>query len=170
MILTSHAITGAAVASFFPNHPVMAFSIAFVSHFALDAIPHSQYEILSDSFNSENYVNLTFNKLLFLDFLKVGTDGIFGLTLGLLLFSNPQTFWVILGGSIFAILPDFLLFVCLKFPYRPLVILKKFHTWIHFNRHLDRKSFLGFFSQIIFVLIVVFITKYIHYKFGFYLF
>jgi hypothetical protein len=33
MILTTHAITGAAVASVFPNNPALGFVAGFASHF-----------------------------------------------------------------------------------------------------------------------------------------
>jgi hypothetical protein len=39
MILTTHAVVGAALASFVPSHPVTAFAMGFASHFVLDAIP-----------------------------------------------------------------------------------------------------------------------------------
>jgi hypothetical protein len=40
MILSTHAIVGAAIASFLPSHPTIAFVLGFGSHFVLDAIPH----------------------------------------------------------------------------------------------------------------------------------
>jgi hypothetical protein len=49
MILTTHAIVGAARASFMPSHPAAAFVVGFASHFALDAIPHVDYPIKSRS-------------------------------------------------------------------------------------------------------------------------
>ncbi|MFC1649445.1 hypothetical protein ACFL2C_01870 [Patescibacteria group bacterium] len=39
MLVTTHAITGAAISSIVPN-PIMSVPIAFGSHFVLDAIPH----------------------------------------------------------------------------------------------------------------------------------
>jgi hypothetical protein len=39
MILSTHAIVGAAIASFLPSHPTAAFVLGFASHFVLDAIP-----------------------------------------------------------------------------------------------------------------------------------
>jgi hypothetical protein len=39
MILSTHAIVGAAIASFLPSHPTTAFVLGFGSHFVLDAIP-----------------------------------------------------------------------------------------------------------------------------------
>ena len=38
MILSTHAVVGAALASFVPSHPFAAFVIGFASHFALDTI------------------------------------------------------------------------------------------------------------------------------------
>jgi hypothetical protein len=38
MILSTHAVVGAALASFVPSHPFAAFMIGFASHFALDTI------------------------------------------------------------------------------------------------------------------------------------
>jgi hypothetical protein len=43
MILTTHAVVGAALASFVPEHPAVAFVVGFGSHFILDAIPHVDY-------------------------------------------------------------------------------------------------------------------------------
>ena len=43
MVLTSHAIVGAALANMFPNEPILGFGLAFASHFVLDMIPHHQY-------------------------------------------------------------------------------------------------------------------------------
>ena len=49
MTLTTHAIFGAGLASLMPEHPVAAFIAGFASHFVLDAIPHWDYAILSES-------------------------------------------------------------------------------------------------------------------------
>jgi hypothetical protein len=51
MILTTHAVVGAALATFLPSHPVIAFAVGFASHFVLDAIPHVDYPIKSRSVN-----------------------------------------------------------------------------------------------------------------------
>jgi hypothetical protein len=51
LTLTTHAIVGAAIASVIPAHPFFAIAAAFASHFLLDAIPHWDYPIRSDSVN-----------------------------------------------------------------------------------------------------------------------
>jgi len=48
MILTTHAIVGAALASFLSSHPAAAFVAGFASHFVLDAIPHVDYPIIGE--------------------------------------------------------------------------------------------------------------------------
>ena len=44
MILTIHAVAGAAVANQF-NNKLIAWILAFLSHFLLDAIPHKDYDL-----------------------------------------------------------------------------------------------------------------------------
>ena len=44
MTLTTHALVGAAAASFFPESPWLAFSAGVASHLAADAIPHWDYK------------------------------------------------------------------------------------------------------------------------------
>lgn len=47
MTLTTHAVVGAAAASFFPAHPYAAFAAGFASHFVIDALPHWDYVLRS---------------------------------------------------------------------------------------------------------------------------
>jgi hypothetical protein len=51
MVLSTHAIVGAAISSFITSQPAAAFVLGFASHFALDAIPHWDYPIKSSSVN-----------------------------------------------------------------------------------------------------------------------
>jgi hypothetical protein len=51
MILTTHAVVGAVLASFVPSYSATAFALGFASHFILDAIPHVDYPIKSRSVN-----------------------------------------------------------------------------------------------------------------------
>jgi hypothetical protein len=64
MILTTHAIVGAALASFLPSHPAAAFVVGFASHFALDAIPHVDYPIKSRSVNPKVGAPMAFDRAL----------------------------------------------------------------------------------------------------------
>jgi len=67
MILSTHAIVGAALASFLPSHPAAAFVAGFASHFALDAIPHVDYLIKSRSVNPRIGAPMAFDRALLQD-------------------------------------------------------------------------------------------------------
>jgi hypothetical protein len=67
MILCTHAVVGAALASFVPSHPAAAFAIGFASHFVLDAIPHWDYSIKSRSINPMIGAPIVFDSALLQD-------------------------------------------------------------------------------------------------------
>jgi hypothetical protein len=79
MILTTHAVVGAALASFVPSHPAAAFVLGFASHFILDAIPHVDYPIKSRSVNPKIGAPMAFDRALLQDAVTIGSDGLFGL-------------------------------------------------------------------------------------------
>jgi hypothetical protein len=76
MILSTHAVVGAALATFVPSHPVAAFMMGFASHFALDAIPHWDYPIKSRSVNPRIGAPMVFDNALLQDALSIGFDGL----------------------------------------------------------------------------------------------
>jgi Zn-dependent protease with chaperone function len=131
MILCTHAIAGAALASFVPSHPVTAFVAGFASHFILDAIPHWDYPIRSRSVNPRIGAPMTYDGALLRDMLSIGSDGVLGIVLAVFLFASPTNFWAILLGAIGAMLPDPLQFVYTRLPYEPLRTLQRFHCWAH---------------------------------------
>src|ERR1700747_2768240 len=94
MILSTHAIVGAAIASFLPSNPTIAFVLGFGSHFVLDAIPHWDYPISSASVNPKIGAPLTFDRALLRDVVVIGSDG-----LPLLLFASSDGLWSILLGA-----------------------------------------------------------------------
>jgi hypothetical protein len=63
-ILSTHAIVGAAIASFLPSHPTTAFVLGFGSHFVLDAIPHWDCPIRSASVNPKIGAPVAFDRAL----------------------------------------------------------------------------------------------------------
>jgi hypothetical protein len=93
MILTTHAVVGAALASFVPSHPAVAFVLGFGSHFILDAIPHVDYPIRSRSVNPKFGAPMAFDRALLQDVVTIGSDGLFGLVAALFLFSSATNFW-----------------------------------------------------------------------------
>jgi hypothetical protein len=161
MILTTHAIVGAALASFMPSHPAAAFVVGFASHFALDAIPHVDYPIKSRSVNPRIGAPMAFDRALLQDAVTIGFDGLFGTMAALFLFSSSANFWAILMGAIGAMLPDPLQFVHSRLPHEPLRTLQRFHRWAHSKKQI-KDAFLGVGSQAAFVASVIVLTAAIH--------
>jgi hypothetical protein len=148
MILSTHAVVGAALASLMPSHPVAAFVVGFASHFVIDAIPHWDYPVRSISFGvgARNNVRMTAARIR--DLAVIGFDGLAGLVLAIAIFGTEANLVAVLAGAVGAMLPDPLKFADSLYPSAPLTTLDRFHTWIHSNRKLDWP--LGVSSQIVF--------------------
>jgi len=141
MILCTHAIVGGAVASLFPNHPVLVAVAGFASHFAIDSIPHWDYPLqtISTGPDADNR-HLALDHRLILDLMLIGFDACAGLAIAIWLFATPETpamIGAILLGGLAAILPDPLQFVHSLYPHEPLKSLQRFHQWIHSRRKLS---------------------------------
>jgi hypothetical protein len=137
MILCTHAVVGAALASFVPSHPAAAFAIGFASHFVLDAIPHWDYSIKSRSINPMIGAPIVFDSALLQDAVTIGFDGLVGIIVALLLFGSSASQWAILLGAIGAMLPDPLQFVHARLPREPLRTLQRFHRWAHSDKKIN---------------------------------
>jgi hypothetical protein len=161
MILTTHAVVGAALASFVPSHPAAAFVLGFGSHFILDAIPHVDYPIRSRSVNPKIGAPMRFDRALLEDVLAIGSDGLFGMLISLLLFSTPGNLWAVLMGAVGAMLPDPLQFAFTRWPHEPLRTLQRFHRWAHSKMKIDNVA-LGVSTQAAFVALVVGLTAAVH--------
>ena len=163
MILSTHAIVGAAIASFLPSHPTTAFVLGFASHFVLDAIPHWDYPIRSGSVNPRIGASVTFDRALLRDVVVIGSDGLLGILGALLLFASPDGLWSILLGAFGAMLPDPLQTIHAHLPHEPLRTLQRFHRWIHTNKEIKNDIILGVGSQIALVAVMVGLTMVGHY-------
>ncbi len=161
MILTTHAIVGAAVASFLPSHPAFAGLAAFGSHFAIDAIPHRDYSLHSFSLYPD-LPKVAGPHALLRDAVWVGLDALVGILLAMGLWSSEKTAPVILLGAIAGILPDPLQVVYSIFPYEPLRTLQRFHCWSHTNRRLDDRIVSSVLSQAAFALAVIAVAMFLH--------
>jgi hypothetical protein len=137
MILCTHAVVGAALASFVPSHPAAAFAIGFASHFVLDAIPHWDYSIKSRSINPMIGAPIVFDSALLQDAVTIGFDGLVGIIVALFLFGSSASQWAILLGAIGAMLPDPLQFVHARLPREPLRTLQRFHRWAHSDKKIN---------------------------------
>jgi hypothetical protein len=151
MILSTHALVGAALANLFPSHPGVAFAVGFASHFALDAIPHADYPIRSASVDPKIGAPLRFDRALLHDAITIGADGTLGLVCAFLLFASTANQWAILLGAVGAMLPDAFQFLYLRFPHEPLRTLQRFHRWAHTRVDIKDRVVLAVASQALLV-------------------
>lgn len=123
MILTTHAISGAAIGKNIDNvWAIIALSL--LMHFVLDSFRHGEYV---ESFDKKVAIRNTW--------WKVGLDLFSGLfIIFVLIFWNSFDFIKtrnILIGSFFSMFPDLLTFLYWKFNFNFLEKIYHFHSWIH---------------------------------------
>lgn len=145
MTLATHAIAGAALATTMPTRPVLVFAAGFASHFLLDAIPHWDYPLDNGMF---------VGRPVYLDLIKIAGDGLLGLVVSWLLFHS----WVGMIAALGAILPDALQFAYFKLRGPILTPLQRFHMWIHTDHRLKNRPMVGVFSQVLLVILIVWLT------------
>lgn len=160
MILSVHAVFGAAVASLVPAHPVLGFGLGFVSHLALDMIPHRDYDLISIKSTPDSKMQLVddiYKKArLARDMMLVSFDAFAGLVLSFLFFFNPIHPGIFLSGALGALLPDFLTFLYLILRHKPLALFFNFHaSLIHSQVVLKLNQFTGVFLQFCTVAILI---------------
>lgn len=163
MTLATHAVVGAAVASIVPDQPLLAFALAFASHFVVDAIPHWHYPVATIEHDKKNPLNndMRINKQFPFDLMKIGFDALLGIALAYLFFQPLHEPWKIsiLIGALAGILPDPLSFVYWKFRHEPMLSLQRFHMWAHAKTTLDDNAVLGVSLQIILIFVAVFLAE-----------
>ncbi|MCL4405044.1 hypothetical protein M1295_00475 [Patescibacteria group bacterium] len=162
MILATHAIVGAAVGRLFDN-PWLSLAAGYLSHYALDAIPHSQYHLVSQVSEDSNPLDddIVIDRRFLGDLILIGTDCIGGFLLALFIFQgglgyNAATI-SLLAGAAGGVLPDFLQFLYFKIKVEPLTALQKIHNKIHAQKELH--GFTGAASQIAIAVIAIIISK-----------
>lgn len=142
MTLTTHAVVGAAIVGLVPAHPEIGLTLAFASHFVLDAIPHWDYKTYD-----ERGLKLT----------RIVVDGFLGMLLASIFFAYPEKSWIPLLGAVVSVIPDIFwlkklenLFIIKKF--------QQFHNWIHVNKTI-KNLFVGVGSQIVLTLAVILFAR-----------
>ncbi|MBI1960777.1 MAG: hypothetical protein HYS43_00660 [Candidatus Liptonbacteria bacterium] len=140
MTLATHAVVGAAAASFFPTSPVLAAGAAFASHFLIDAIPHGHYGPRSLRKGANRLDDdMPFGKSFLIDLLLIGTDFTIGIAFVFFIFQNTFGGVMIpLIGALAGVLPDFLQFAYWKTRREPLTSFQRFHLWSHTKREMSR--------------------------------
>jgi hypothetical protein len=162
LLLSTHAVVGAAIGSLLPSHPVAAALLGFASHFPLDAIPHWDYPIRSAFVNPAVGGRLKRDRALMLDAVTIGADALLGLVGSALLFATPTGMSAVMLGACGAILPDPLQFVHAHFPREPFRSLQRFHRWMHTKKPMRRQVAWGIVSQVMLVVMVVALAKAAH--------
>ncbi|MBU6141502.1 hypothetical protein KGO95_00080 [Patescibacteria group bacterium] len=153
MILATHAIIGGAIGKFFPNDPILAFTLGFASHFVADAIPHWHYPLFSAKIDRNDPMknDMLINKWFIVDLFNIGVDCLLGIIVAVV-FLHPQaaidsSLISILAGALGAVVPDALQFVFWKLPDRVLRALQRFHLWIHSKTDIDAYHLSGIAMQ-----------------------
>lgn len=159
MILTPHILIGVAIGYRFENYFVI-FGLSFLSHFALDAIPHWEYQIA----NTQKNIRLNKTKLRselhkikkngtqLTKFHKIFADLIFGILLAIVSIyfitgQMPNLLFVATGifGSLF---PDGFSLLYFNYDFGYTESFTVCHFWIHCSQ------ILGFFSGLIINILV----------------
>lgn len=119
MILTTHALTGAAIGKYVAN-PWLTVGLSLFFHYLLDTLRHGEY-LNKQSFRKDSW--------------RVVTDisaALFVLCIAIFFsdFSNSTIFNILLG-TFFSMFPDLITFLYWKFNFGFLQPLFDFHHWIH---------------------------------------
>lgn len=143
MILSSHIIVATAAALPLAAMPItdsnaaIIFIAAFCSHYALDLIPHWDYNLSSikTCYRGEKNGYIKKDKIK-IDFIKMAFDGLFGILVSSIIISlSPISIsdkiialFIITPASI---LPDFIETIYIFFKKQPISFLHKIHLFFH---------------------------------------
>lgn len=144
MLLTPHTLVGAAIGAS-TNNLVSVIILAFLSHFILDALPHTDWALWHNHGDFEPELK---------DYILVGCDFLLSAGLITYLWYNSGRDNLILVGAIFAAIPDFIDVVPFwnKF-LRKLPVFSQLH-WLHEKIHFRLKPkywYWGVVTQLIII-------------------
>ena len=113
MVLSTHVITGGAVATLAPGNPALGFILGFASHFLLDSIPHWDYVLASKktSGNDPLDTSMDMGKDFIRDLFVMGFDFLIGMIVVYSLLYSDSLRFTLMAGIIGGVLPDFLQFM-----------------------------------------------------------
>ncbi len=146
MILSTHAVLGAAVARLFPHNPVLGFFLGFISHFVFDAIPHWDYSLRSEVLgDKKEIVDMRWGKDFLFDIFRLGLDFAAGVGIVFIFFPlhGGKDLASLLAGLMGGVLPDALQFFYFKIKKEPLSSLQRFHKFIQSKLTLKHQPRLG---------------------------
>ena len=153
MILTVHALAGAASGSFGSQSYPIAALLGFLSHLVLDVFPHAEYKI-------ENLKKGNIDKKFFGDLSRVFLDALIGLSLVAYLSWGKEDFLYIMTGVVFGIFPDFMSFLGFIFKNEFFKKFMNFHEKIHVFKYKNVWPPLRVLSQVfIFILAIIILAS-----------
>ena len=161
MTLATHGVVGALVAQSLAWNPALAVPVAFLSHFALDAIPHWDYKLHSvgGDYNDSMSWTFSYGGSFIKDGLKVGFDFLVGVILTYIIFMilGVHMSWVTWVGLVMAVSPDFFHFIYGHFPNKAIELLQRFHKLAHAKIKIEGRPVLGIGLQALLISAVVFV-------------
>ncbi len=165
MTLATHGVVGSLVAQSLAWNPALAVPVAFLSHFALDAIPHWDYKLHSvgGDYNDSMTWTFSYGYSFIKDGLKVGFDFLIGVILSVVIFKilGVQMSWVGWVGLVIAVSPDFFHFIYGHFPNKAIGLLQRFHKLAHSKIKIESRPALGVGLQALLVGVFVFVFSWI---------
>jgi hypothetical protein len=144
MTATNHGLVGSTIAITLHNYPVLAITIAVISHFLLDSIPH---------FGDDNMdlKGSKFKKILSLDAIIAVISTL------ILALVWQQYFFLVIFCAFAAASPDlmWIYYVYINPKLRLVHKIPRFHTWIQWSQtpkgaYIEVMWFLGLFSGLIY--------------------
>jgi len=160
MILTTHAIIGAAIANAFPYEPHIGLPLSLASHYIIDILPHTNYghEHFQNENNRDAIIDFHNIDALVQIFFTVLDITVAVLLVFLLFVRDKQTFFLSVFGAMFAVLPDIFNFFSYKFGGRFFTGAKKLHDLFHYNKDFNHNYFYGVMTQLAVVVFMVIVS------------
>ncbi|MEK7647390.1 MAG: hypothetical protein AAB378_03445 [Patescibacteria group bacterium] len=168
MILSSHVVIAAAASAPLLAHPLTApkaaaiLAVSVLSHYAVDAIPHWDYNLSSvvkidDSRGAGGRQFLPRRRLFFEDLGKAALDGLLGLAVTFLMLNlswNWSDIALLLWIAFSAVLPDVASMFYIIFPHAPFSWFHKAHI-VHTSYRWRYSWVSGALSQVATVTVMV---------------
>lgn len=163
MVITPHLLIGAVIGAEI-KHFGWIIVLGLLSHFVLDKIPHWDYGKKVEKIPRDK----NFKKNLFVEFLKIGVDGLIGLVIVVPIIwqkdmINPEYIFFILVGVLASLLPDILLgasklfYIYNKFKKISKSYADFHHKFLHHPKHIRKPTLLGLGTEIIVSIVAILI-------------
>lgn len=173
MTLATHGVAGAAIGAAIVGNVrddyllLTTFTLAFISHWLLDAIPHYDYRLSSLQHDHANHLNddMVIGVKFVRDLIFIGGDILLGLVISWFLFGGGGKLLslhpAVLIGYSAAILPDFLQFVQMKLRIEPFKTLKRMHDFFHSDIQIHSGFWFANTIQLVPLIIFILLANYL---------